>query len=161
MASQFKVLVAGINAPSRQQMTDVMKSIRIIKLLGVVSSGEELVNVYSTLQPDIIFIDVIMNEMSGFETARFIKEQNKNIKIVMCSSNFDREFLLTVLAMKLDGYLPGYGNRPVIEETIQMVMNNKSYFHYGIGHSRLKHLTAYQYLQLLPPVNKKYSMNDN
>jgi DNA-binding NarL/FixJ family response regulator len=99
--------------------------------------------------------------MSGFETARLIKEHDKKMKIIICSNKFDREFLLAVLSLKLDGYLPGYGNQPVIKETLDTVIENKSYFHYGVGHQQLKNLTAYQYLQLLPPVNKKYSMNDN
>jgi len=161
MSKTIQVLVAGSESKPFKEMVSVLKSMRGVKVLRIAASGEDVINTYSVLKADVIFLDVVMEEMSGFETARFIKEQNKKIKIVICSNKFDREFLLSVLALKLDGYLPGYGNRDVIEETILSVANNKSYFHYGVGHNKLKYLTAYQYLQLLPPVNKKYSMNDN
>jgi DNA-binding NarL/FixJ family response regulator len=161
MSSLTKIIVAGANVNARQELTRTLKLIRSIELAAVFYSGETLINKYRKIQPDIIFLDVVMDDMDGFETARFIKEQDMSTKIVMYSSKFDREFLLAVLSLKLDGYLPGHGNKAVLEETVDVVLNNKSYFHYGVGHSALKNLTAYQYLQLLPPVNKNYSINDN
>jgi DNA-binding NarL/FixJ family response regulator len=161
MEKRTRVLIAGINTVGFKTMVSILESMPAITLAGIIKSGEELINEYDQLNPDIIFLDAVMRGMSGFEIARLIKEQNKNVKIIICSSKFDREFLLAVLSLKLDGYLPGYGNEEVIHETLKTVVNNKSYFHYGVGHSQLKNLTAYQYLQLLPPINKKYSMNDN
>jgi DNA-binding NarL/FixJ family response regulator len=161
MTTTINVLVAGNRSAPLKTMIGILRSLQRVKVAGVVTSGEEIINMYDQLKPDVIFLDAVMDEMSGFETARLIKEQNKNIRIIICSSKFDREFLLAVLSLKLDGYLPGYGNHAVIAETLETIVNNRSYFHYGVGHQQLKNLTAYQYLQLLPPVNKKYSINDN
>jgi DNA-binding NarL/FixJ family response regulator len=161
MEKYTRIIVAGINTAGFKTMVSILESMPTIELSGIINSGEELINEYDRLNPDLIFLDAVMWGISGFEIARLIKEQNKSVKIIICSSKFEREFLLAVLSLKLDGYLPGYGNEEVIRETLQTVVNNKSYFHYGVGHRQLKNLTAYQYLQLLPPVNKKYSMNDN
>jgi DNA-binding NarL/FixJ family response regulator len=149
MTDLTKVLVVGNLAGNLSKLLTALNNIPSVEVVARVSTGEQAINQYALLKPEIIFIDVAMRGMTGFETARWIKEQNKKLKIVICSNEFHHEFLLAVLSMKLDGYLPGYGSKPVIEETITMVSENLSYSHFGIGKANSKHLTVFQYQQLV------------
>src|SRR5688572_15502650 len=74
--------------------------------VGTQFTAAEAINSYSSLKPDIIFVHVAMADMSGFEVARFIKEQDARIKIIMVSEKFNIEFLRTSMEIDTDGYLP-------------------------------------------------------
>jgi len=54
-----------------------------------VGSGEDCIKYLDTKKPDIIFMDVMMPGMDGFETSRTITSQNLqgSPPIVMCSAN--------------------------------------------------------------------------
>ena len=140
-------MVAG-NSVQIIDMTQTLRSIPSIEVLDCVGSGIHAINRYRKLHPEIIFSDVALYGMSGFETARFIKEQNPRVKVIMCSQKFEREFLLAVLSLKLNGYLPGYGNRKVLEETLHSVIFNNTYSHFGFGSIELAQLLIYQYQNL-------------
>jgi len=150
MKNLIRVLVVGTSA-KMSEMTDFLESIPFIDVVGRVASGTQAINHHGKLYPDIIFSEAALYGMSGFETARFIKEQNPHVKVVICSQTFNREFLLAVLSLKLDGYLPGYGNRKVLEETVNAVTTNASYMHYGVGSPEMMQLLIYQYQTLLFP----------
>jgi len=52
------------------------------------SSGQEAVEVANSQSPDLIFLDIVMEGMDGFQTCRRLKEINdtKDIPVVMVSS---------------------------------------------------------------------------
>ncbi|PCJ32763.1 MAG: hypothetical protein COA90_02210 [Gammaproteobacteria bacterium] len=66
------------------------------------SSGEEVLNYLATTSelPDIIFMDVIMDGMSGLDTTKKIKDNIllKNIPVVMCTGNDTEEDRIQALA---------------------------------------------------------------
>ena len=49
-------------------------------------SGEEALEKYSSVQPDLVTMDIIMPGMDGLETARILIEEHPEAKIVMLSS---------------------------------------------------------------------------
>ena len=53
-----------------------------------VGSGEDCIKYLENKKPDIIFMDVMMPGMDGFETSRTITSQHQdNAPIIMCSAN--------------------------------------------------------------------------
>lgn len=51
-------------------------------------SGEHLMLTFVLKKYDIVFLDISMPEMNGFETAKRIREIDKNVVIVFCTSYY-------------------------------------------------------------------------
>ncbi len=53
------------------------------------SSGEEGIKVAEGEKPDMIFLDVVMDDMDGFKTCRLLNKgaKTKDIPVIMVSSN--------------------------------------------------------------------------
>lgn len=51
-----------------------------------VSSGEELLEKYSDIKPDVVFLDILMPGMKGNETLSKLMEMDKDAKVIICSS---------------------------------------------------------------------------
>lgn len=106
----------------------MLQLINGFEIVGMSLSGEEAINMYSSVKPDVIFVNVLLEGMSGFEMARFIREQNPDIKIIILSESFTVEFLRTSMEMGLEGYLPKDVDYHIVEQAIEKIKNNKRCF---------------------------------
>lgn len=53
------------------------------------ASGEEFMNGFKANIYDLIITDIFMDKLTGIETARKIREKDKNVKLVFCTSSND------------------------------------------------------------------------
>lgn len=56
------------------------------EIVGYAKTGEEVVDQYEKLSPDIITLDIILPGIDGFETAALVVKKWPDAKIIMISS---------------------------------------------------------------------------
>lgn len=96
-------------------------NIRDVEIVGNVKSGVEVMSQYRNVDPDIIFMDMILCDMTGLEAARWIREQTKKIRIVLFSYELRLEFLVAGIDLGINGYLRKNASREVIENAIRVL----------------------------------------
>jgi len=55
-------------------------------IAGEASNGNEAINKYKELKPDLVTLDITMPEKDGIETLKEIKEFDDNATVIMCSA---------------------------------------------------------------------------
>ncbi|MEZ5195661.1 MAG: response regulator transcription factor [Bacteroidales bacterium] len=68
-------------------------------------NGRKLLECLKTHQPDIVLLDINMPEMDGLETAQIVKQQYRNIKIIMLTQFGEKRFMKKCMEMGVEGYL--------------------------------------------------------
>lgn len=89
------------------------------------NSGEECVkNLY--LNPDVIILDHGLPGMNGYQTLLEIKKHNKNIHVVILSSNKDAALAARMIAAGADDYIlkQGHGESQIIDK-IEVILSNE------------------------------------
>lgn len=66
-------------------------------------SGRELVSGYKNHPLDIIFLDILMDDINGIETGRLIREMDDKVEIVYCTSS--KDFAIAAYDVHAMGYL--------------------------------------------------------
>ncbi|MFC3882267.1 response regulator [Bacillus songklensis] len=56
------------------------------EVIGEAENGQEAIDHYRTLQPDLMTMDITMPQMSGIEAVKKIKDEYPDAKIIMCSA---------------------------------------------------------------------------
>jgi two-component system chemotaxis response regulator CheY len=56
------------------------------EIIGEAGDGRAAVELYATLRPDVVIMDMVMPEMSGVDAVRQIRALDPNARIVMCSA---------------------------------------------------------------------------
>ena len=55
-------------------------------IIGEASNGNDAVNKYKELKPDLVTLDITMPEKDGIEALKEIKEFDNNATVIMCSA---------------------------------------------------------------------------
>jgi two-component system chemotaxis response regulator CheY len=56
------------------------------QIVGEGSNGKEAIEKYTQLKPQLVFMDIMMPEVNGIEALKGIIANDKNAKVVMCTS---------------------------------------------------------------------------
>lgn len=78
---------------------------RKVNNLYIASDGLEGYEKYLEFKPDIILTDIKMPKMNGIDMSRKIKEQNKDIPIIVTSAHSEAGYLLESIELGIDAYL--------------------------------------------------------
>src|SRR5690606_36102653 len=97
-----------------------------------VSSGEEAISELPALQPDVILMDIMMGGMRGIEATRWIKEQDASNKVILISSEINKELVTAGIQCGIDGYLPKDVDVDVLAKAIRTVRDGGRYFNEAI-----------------------------
>lgn len=68
-------------------------------------SGEEAVLKYKELSPDVVFMDIELKKMDGFEATAIIREQDSKAKIIFVSSNDTSNFKAKAKELNAIGFV--------------------------------------------------------
>ena len=82
----IKVLLVDDSAVVRKVLGDALAADPHIEVVGTASNGRIALAELERLAPDIITLDIEMPEMNGLDVVRHIRQSNKRIPIIMCSS---------------------------------------------------------------------------
>lgn len=69
----------------RKTLTSILQNAQY-EVIGEAENGQEAVELYRSLKPNLMTMDITMPQMSGIEAVKKIKEEFPDAKIVMCSA---------------------------------------------------------------------------
>ena len=76
-----------------------------IDVVGVGHDGSEAIQLFETLKPDILLMDIRMTEMTGLDAAKTILSQYPDAKILLLTTFSDDEYIIQALKYGVKGYL--------------------------------------------------------
>lgn len=77
---------------------------KTVKVMGWAGDGLAGIETVSTVQPDVVLMDVLMPHVDGIEATRQIKFANPSIKVLILTAANDDQTIFAALASGADGY---------------------------------------------------------
>ncbi|MCB0192715.1 MAG: response regulator transcription factor [Anaerolineae bacterium] len=103
--SEIRLILADDHAVVRSGTRELLEQQPDLKIIGEASDGEEAVQLASTLQPDVVVMDVRMPRLNGIEATRRIKADYPKIRILVLTAHDDDEYVFALLQAGANGYL--------------------------------------------------------
>ncbi len=125
---RVKILIADDHQLVREGIQSMLSDARHIEIVGQAPSGEEAINIARSTQPDIVLMDIIMPGMNGIEAARWIKEGNDSIRIIILTMEISKDYVSAAIKSGVDGYLPKNIGKETLLEAIRRVHSGERYF---------------------------------
>jgi DNA-binding NarL/FixJ family response regulator len=132
MNAQISILLVDDHTILRDGISSILSNVEDFKVVGGLSSAEELINDFDKYNPDIILMDIIMAGMNGLEATRWIKEQHESTKVIIISSEISKNFISTGIKCGIDGYLPKNVDKNMLIQAIRTVAKGQKFFNEAI-----------------------------
>ncbi len=84
----------------------------------VASGGRQALDLIAQEKPDLVMLDVRMEEMTGIEVLRELRKINQTIKVIMVSGVEDEETIKEAKALGVIGYI----HKPFILEELEKIV---------------------------------------
>jgi len=83
-------------------------------------NGKEALEMFERIQPDIIFVDIVMPEMDGIELSRKLREMNPNQIIIVISASNDIQKISESIEIGVNSFI----QKPIDTKKIIELLSN-------------------------------------
>lgn len=99
-----------------------------ISVIGEAASGREGIEKAEELEPDVILMDLVMDDMNGIEATQHIKKHQPSVKIFMLTSFIEDNEVYQALDAGVDSYILKTTSADDIANAIRKTYNKESIF---------------------------------
>ncbi|MFL1493524.1 response regulator [Pseudomonas antarctica] len=104
-------------------------------VIGEASDGAQLLEKFSSLQPDIVLLDLSMKHMGGLDALQQLKAAYPKSKVLILSMHTDPELIMRALESGAHGYLLKDTTANELEHALMALRNNERYLSPAIAHT--------------------------
>ncbi len=84
---KINTLIIDDETLARQRLVNLIKDVPEFELIGEASTGKEAINSINELEPDVIFLDIQMKDLNGFDVLQKITVTKKPLVIFVTAYN--------------------------------------------------------------------------
>ncbi|MBB5356136.1 two-component system chemotaxis response regulator CheY [Anoxybacillus mongoliensis] len=116
-----RILIVDDAKFMRMTLANILKKANH-EVIGEAENGQEAIELYIQLKPDVVTLDITMPVMSGLEAVKEIKLHDPDAKIIMCSAMGQQKMVVEAIeAGALDFIVKPFDESRVME-AIQRVL---------------------------------------
>lgn len=101
----IRVVLADDHAIVRAGLKAVLGSARDIDVVGEASNGKEAIALTERLHPDVIVMDLSMNEMDGMTATKTLAGMDHSPRVLVLTMHAEEDYLVPLLEAGAAGYL--------------------------------------------------------
>lgn len=136
--NEIRILIADDHPLFRDGMHGLLDSVPDTEVVGEATSGDEVVSLAATLQPDVILMDIKMPGINGIAATREILAASPHIGILMITMLEDDESVFAAMRAGARGYVLKGANQADILLAIRAVARGEVIFGPGIARRLLR-----------------------
>ena len=105
MEEPIRVLLVDDHPVVRQGLRAIIDGEPDMEVSGEAGSGKEAIEKAAELLPDVILMDIMMQDVDGVEATRYIKENTPNAKVIILTIYGEDEHVFDSMRAGASGYL--------------------------------------------------------
>jgi len=100
-----RVLLADDHALMREGVRSILEREPGVEVVGEAASGREAVSMCRELSPEVVIMDVAMDDLNGMEATRRIRERGDSVRVIALSSHNDSRFIAEMIRAGAAAYV--------------------------------------------------------
>ena len=123
----ISIILVDDHAIMRDGLRHLLDEESDIEVVGEADNGREAVKLAIEKKPDIVIMDVAMQDMNGIEATRQIKSENPDIKVIALSMHSERQIVVGIFRAGASGYLLKESSSLELVEAIRTIHLGRKY----------------------------------
>lgn len=122
-----RVVLADDHTLVRGGIRALLQTLPGVNVLAEANDGREALQLVDQLRPDVILMDIAMNNMNGLEATARIAREYPRVKVIILSMHTNEEYVLKALRSGASGYLLKDAALSELELAIHSVARGETY----------------------------------
>lgn len=122
----IRVMLVDDHVLLRQGTTALLAEAEDIQIVAETGNGDEALALAQQLTPDVVLLDIRIQGMSGVDVARIIRQDLPNIKILMLSAYHYEQYVRTLFAIGVHGYMLKNASGPELIAAVRAVYRGET-----------------------------------
>ncbi|AFZ69783.1 response regulator transcription factor [Deinococcus peraridilitoris] len=131
--SVIGVLIADDHPLFRDGMQLLLRTLPDVEVLGEAASGDEAVRMTTTLQPDVVLMDIKMPGLNGIEATRQIQHQCPKVRVLIVTMFEDSASVFAAMRAGARGYVLKDADKDDLLRAIRAVGRGEAIFSAGVA----------------------------
>jgi two-component system NarL family response regulator len=140
----IRILVADDHLVYRIGIRSLLGSEPGFEVVGEASDGEEAIEIYRSMRPDVLLLDLRMPRKSGIEVVRTLRKEFRDASILIVTSYQTEEEIFQALQAGALGYILKDMGRETLIEAIRQVDAGKRWVSPGVERQLIDRLQSQQ-----------------
>lgn len=124
----------------REGIKSLLHKMSDISLVLEAVSGKDLLTKLNNVVPDVVLLDLEMEDMNGVEVTQKVQELYPDLKIIILTMHKEERMISYLMELGANGYLLKDTNHQELEEAIRSTYKNGFYFNSFVSEALLKGL---------------------
>src|SRR5947208_5807689 len=154
MKTPVRILLADNHPIVRAGIRAELEKIDGSQVVGEANDGREAIDLASSLNPDLVFMDITMPGLNGLEATERITRTSSAVKVVILSRHEDEEYYWGALRAGASGYLLKKAAIAELKAALERVMGGEIYLSKEISTRLLKKFPSQQVAQAKSPLEQ-------
>jgi DNA-binding NarL/FixJ family response regulator len=130
-----RVLLAEDHALVRSGIRSLLEASKEVDVVGEAGTGREAVELAEQLKPDLVLMDLAMNELNGIDATRQLAGREPRINVVMLSMHGDEQYIYESLKAGAKGYVLKSSAFKELIAAIREVCAGRTYVSPSLSHT--------------------------
>jgi two-component system response regulator NreC len=124
-----KLLLVDDHEVVRSGLRMLLESETQVEIVGEAGTASEAINLVSSLNPDVVLMDIGLPDMSGIDATREIKKLWPKVAVVALTIHEDQEYFFNMLEAGASGYVPKRAAPEELLSAIQVAAGGEVYLY--------------------------------
>lgn len=122
-----RILLADDHRIMREGLRAILERSGEFQVVGEATGGREAVRLVEKLRPEVVVMDIVMEDLNGIEATRQIKAIAPRTAIVALSSHADRRYVQAILDAGASGYVLKANAYEQLAEAVRVAFQGMRY----------------------------------
>lgn len=132
MNEKIKIILVDDHAVVRAGFRMLLATSETIEVIGESDRGEDAIQQYQALKPDMLVMDLSMPGIGGLETIRRIMQRDSEALILVFSIHHEQVYVNRALNAGAKGYITKNSAPEILPKAISAVMQGECYVERGL-----------------------------
>lgn len=139
MNNKIKIILVDDHMVVRAGFKMLLAAGDSIDVIGEAARGEQAIQLYQELSPDLVVMDLSMPGIGGLETIRRIMQRDNNALILVFSVHHEQVYINRALNAGAKGYITKNSAPDILTKAIGAIMQGETYVESGLLKCAVEH----------------------
>ena len=140
----IRIIIVDDHEIMREGLVQLLQLEEGIEIVATASNGRQAIDLIKQHKPDIVLLDVSMDDISGLEVTKIIKPEFPETKIIIVTMHEEKAFLLQALRAGATGYFLKGSDSEELIKTIYKVYAGEVYLSPKMAGGLIQELLNYE-----------------